>query len=128
MPKINRLLTAVFLSLGLLLAVTGWAAGQEPPLKGTEPTPALPASAAATPTPAAVPPIDPALLRKIEPQLLKRLLEADGEPVPFIAYLQTQVEVDSAGVQAESDPLARRQTLVDTLQQTAQQSQAGVLR
>jgi uncharacterized repeat protein (TIGR01451 family) len=130
MSKFNRFLATFLLAASLLLAVVGFVAAQEPPAKGPEPTPAPvtlpPAAPVITPTPAA--PNNPALLSKIEPQLLKRLLEANGGPVSFVAYLHNQVDVNTAGLQAQSDdPLTRRQALVEALQQTARQSQSGVL-
>ncbi len=76
--------------------------------------------------------IDPAILAKIEPALLKKLL-TENEPIPFIVYLKAQADVEAAAnavtirPQSEADEVARRRAIVETLQQTAQNSQGGIL-
>jgi uncharacterized repeat protein (TIGR01451 family) len=79
--------------------------------------------------------IDRSLLPKIEPQLVKRLLTAEGKPAPFIVYLKVSADVAAAlsaassnmGPQALSDPAGRRAIIVNTLKQTALNSQGDVL-
>ncbi|MCG3211325.1 MAG: hypothetical protein FOGNACKC_04969 [Anaerolineae bacterium] len=123
----KKLLTTLLLAAILLSSLGLLALAQEPPPppKGAE---AIPASA--PPPPIAV---DRRLLPKIEPQLLKQLLQTDGAAVPFIAYMKAKANLSAAtqpaGIttQGQSDPIARRQAVVSALQQTAQQSQAGVL-
>ena len=117
-----------------LLILPMVAAAQEPDTpKGPDPLPSV-APSTAQPTPPALN-INRTLLPKIEPQLLKRLIGADGQPVPFIVYLTTQTNTDAAvvaatagiGIQAEPDPLTKRRVIVDALQQTARNTQGGVL-
>ncbi len=123
----RRILLVLLLAAILLLAAGMFVVAQEPP-KGTDPTPAAPTAA---PTISPTLAINRNLLPKIEPQLLKKLLQ--GETAPFIAYLKTQANVNAAiaaaglSAQAQPDPLARRQIMVNALRQTANQSQAGVL-
>jgi uncharacterized repeat protein (TIGR01451 family) len=123
--------TIIILTLSLLSITSPHTIAQEPdspPAKGPDPI------LAATATPPPPPQIDPALRVKIEPQLLKKLLGAEnGQIVPFIAYLKMQADLPGAlasaelGAQQQLDPVARRTVVVNTLQQTAQSSQAGVL-
>jgi uncharacterized repeat protein (TIGR01451 family) len=75
------------------------------------------------------------LLAKIEPQLLKKLLSGDNQTIPFIVYLKATTNLAGAvastrpglGSQGTADPLAQRTAVVNALQQTARNSQAGVL-
>ncbi len=127
---IPTFLIPIFLILSLIIFVSGPISAQEPepsPPKGTDP---LPTTQNTEPPPV---PIDRALLPKIEPQLLKKLLTADV-PVSFIVYLNTTADLSAAiasnnliGPASEADRLAKRTAIVNTLQQTAQDSQAGVL-
>lgn len=124
---IRKLLTTLLLAALLLLSLGLWAAAQQPP-KGPDPTPAAP-----TPPPGPSIQIDRRLLPKIEPQLLKQLGQAPDRPVPFIVYLKAKTNLTAAldsaelSAQGELTPTARRQTVVQALRQTAQQSQAGVI-
>ncbi len=132
----RRLLPALLISTLLLFGsiwlLAGPTSAQEPestPPKGPEtppilePAPPGPDDSGET--------LDGALLRKIEPQLLKKLLTGDSEAVPFIAYLRAKTDLTTAAsthqAQTEADPLARRTAIVAALQQTAHQSQAGLL-
>ncbi|MFC1974817.1 S8 family serine peptidase [Chloroflexota bacterium] len=127
---IPAFLISVFLILSLTIFVSGPISAQEPdspPAKGTDP---LPATQDTEPPPIQ---IDRTLLPKIEPQLLKKLLTED-DPVSFIVYLNTTADLSAAvssdtliGPSSEADRLARRTAIVNTLQQTARDSQAGVL-
>jgi uncharacterized repeat protein (TIGR01451 family) len=80
-------------------------------------------------------PLEPTLLYKIEPPLLKALLTNPGGSVQFIVYLKEQTDVVAAaagaatrsGLQAESIELTRRRAVIEALQQTAQRTQGGVL-
>jgi hypothetical protein len=66
---------------------------------------------------------------------LKRLLDSNGQPIPFIVYLKAKTDLSAAvasatsgiGAQAEPDLLAKRTAIVNALQQTARDTQAGVL-
>lgn len=79
--------------------------------------------------------IDRSWLVKIEPQLLKKLLTANGQPVPFIVYLKARANLPAAvaavspgvGAQGRPDPLAERVAVINALQQTAQSTQGNVL-
>ncbi len=124
----SALILAIILLLSLVMMVSLPTAAQEPdsPPKGTDPLP--------TPTPAPAP-IDPGLLPKIEPQLLKKLL-TEPEPVEFIVYMTTTADLDAAiasvpALGTQGDPaaaaIAKRAAIVHALQQTAQNSQGGVL-
>lgn len=119
MRKVKIVLGLFLLVLFSVLAL--WpVAAQTPPPKGAEPTPTSIA-------------IGPALRRKIEPPLLKALLTAEAEPVPFIVYLRARADLETAlaavplTAQGEPDELAQRRAIVESLQQTAGQSQAGLL-
>ncbi|MBE7469287.1 MAG: hypothetical protein DPW09_06745 [Anaerolineae bacterium] len=117
----------LFFSMAVLLA---WpTSAQEPdslPPKDSDPLPTAPAAEPALP-----PSLDRTLLTKIEPQLLKKLLQNDTAPVPFIVYLNTTTNLAAAtsalGAQNAADPLLRRTAVVNALQQTARNTQAGVL-
>ncbi len=113
------LLIAALLLLSLALLVAGPTRAQEP-----EPAPDKDTPLASTPAP-----LDRALLPKIEPQLLKKLIQADGQAVPFIVYLKATANLSAAITTAAPapGPLARRLAVVRALQQTAQASQGGVL-
>ena len=113
---IPSILLAMVLLASLLLAAGPSAAQKpDPPPDTADNGPALP-------------PIDRALLPKIEPQLLKALAENYPEPVPFIAHLTTKADLSAAiAAQGDPDPVARRAAIVNTLQQTAQSSQADLL-
>ena len=132
----------VLFFVGFILCITIFltvkpAQAQEPgtpPSKGTDAGPgAAPDAPAKSPH---LPPIDRTLLPKIEPQLLKQLLTAEGAPASFIVYLRQRVDVAAAisaasstiGPQATLDPVVRRTVVVDSLQQTARNSQGDVLR
>lgn len=136
----TRYLTRLLLfSIALLLLAAATASGQifaqapdTPRPKGTEPTPDAPSSGLSA---AAVPAINPLLLPKIEPQLLKRVLTANDKTAPFIVYLRVQANPAAAvalaqsraGQQKEPTRLEKRRAVIDTLQQTARTTQAGVL-
>ncbi len=137
----RRLLPALLLAtlwlLSSLWLLVGPTSAQEPestPPKGPE-TPfqsdSPPATASIAPGAAAGITLDGTLLRKIEPQLLKKLLIDANEAVPFVVYLRARTDLAAATstlqAQAEADPLAKRAAIVAALQQTARQSQAGVL-
>jgi uncharacterized repeat protein (TIGR01451 family) len=133
--KMRKIIPAFLISISLLLTLAifvSWPiSAQEPdtpPPKGVEEPP---------PTQEPAPPpisIDRALLPKIEPQLLKKLLTED-DPTPFIVYLKATTDLSAAvtsappaiGALGEPDRLARRTAIVNALQQTARDSQAGVL-
>lgn len=124
----RKFVVSLLLLIVLLLALTGVAAAQEPP-KGPDPLPTAPA-----PPPDITPlSIDPTLLFKIDPDLLKQLLVGDTGTAPFIVYLTAQANTEAAAAaaalnsQSEPEPLAKRRAIVDELQRTAQSSQAGVL-
>jgi subtilisin family serine protease len=124
-------LISAFLFVCLILLVSRPIAAQSPP-KGPEPTPApVPVEPV---SPAPPPQIDRALLPKIEPQLLKKLLDSGGQPAPFIVYLKAKADLagvaaSSAGIGAptKADIVARRAAIVNTLQQTARDTQSGVV-
>ncbi|MCB0167835.1 MAG: S8 family serine peptidase [Anaerolineae bacterium] len=137
----TRDITRILLSLALFILLpailaSGPSLAQEPAtssLKGPEPTPGAPATA---PTAVAAPiAIDPALLPKIEPQLLKRLLTSTEQSAPFIVYMAVQADVEAAAASVQSGaapqkkptPLDKRQAVITALQQTARNTQAGVL-
>ncbi len=136
----RKLIPALLLSILFLLTLVAFVlvrptVAQEPPHsppKGPEPTPSvLDSSPASRRLPEASPPLVP----KIEPQLLKKLLESGSQPVPFIVYLKATADLSAAIASAATlqaqggvDPLAaRRTTIVNTLQQTARTSQVGIL-
>ncbi len=126
--------SVIFITISLLLLlgvfVFSSIVAQEPdtPLpKGPEPTPN---SSTVTPTVQ----IDPNLLPKIEPQLLKKLLESENDSASFIIYLKTQTDVATIAApstnlkaQGQVDPVEKRAAIVNALQQTARDTQAGVL-
>jgi len=117
---IRKLIPSILLAMVLLaslLLAAGPTAAQKP-----EPPPDTADSVPA------VPPLDRALLPKIEPQLLKALAENYPEPVPFIVHLKTRADLNAAiAAQEGADPVARRAAIVNALQQTAQSSQADLL-
>ncbi len=118
---IRKLILSIVLAM-ILLASLLLAAG---PTAAQKPEPP-PDTADNTPT---LPPIDRALLPKIEPQLLKALFENYPEPVPFIVHLKTKANLSAVITtqEEEADPVARRTAIVNTLQQTAQTTQADLL-
>ena len=97
-----------------------------------EPVPAKPSAAAAEAHPLAELPVE--ARTKIAPALLKELLEAQrktqqgGEPaaVTYLVYLREQAPLEKISPSLGKE--ARRQALVESLQNTAQRSQAGVVR
>jgi bacillopeptidase F len=108
----------VFIRLGwmaLLLLVflssLVWVAGAQKPEGEQSPPPS--------------PPIDRALRLKIDPALLKQLIESDGGRVPIIVEMKEIPSLEAALV--ESDLTRRRQAVVATLETIAQKSQAGTL-
>lgn len=123
------LLISAFLCLTLLPFATEPGAAQEPP-KGSEPVPALSPPGPDAPSPS----FDRQLLPKIEPQLLKKLLETD-QPIPFLVYLKATTDLSATvasvspgvGNQGQPDPLTRRTAIVNALQATARNTQNGVL-
>lgn len=118
---ISILLAAAVIPLALAMLLAGPTAAQTPnPAKGPNPTPAT------QPTPAP-PAINRSLLPKIEPGLLKSLLQAGGRPVPFIVYLKAKTNLAAAPGAQATDPVARRAAVVNALQQTARNTQAGVI-
>jgi uncharacterized repeat protein (TIGR01451 family) len=129
-----RLAGTAFL-LALLLSSLLWVAqaqeggGQPaslPPVKGTARAEDLPGGSE-TPPPITVPlqlSNDPALRRKIEPALLKQLIDKGGR-APIIAEVSGAANLVAAS--AETDPARRRRAVVAGLQTAAQQSQAGAL-
>ncbi len=129
---VTLLLSALFLfALGLILVGPISAqAPDTPPAKGTDFSPPSPE------TPPAVSPlsqIERGLLAKIEPQLMKQLLTAP-ETVPFIVYLEAKTDVQTvaasalgASDQGQDQELVKRTAIVAALQQTARDSQTGVL-
>ena len=118
--------TLIFILLAILLSFSAFPVSAQEPVKGPDPVSQTP--------PVRPVNLDPALLPKIEPQLLKNLLQADGDLVPFIVYMKQQADITGAvaavslNSQAEPDRDTKRQAMVDELKRTAQQSQAGVLR
>ncbi len=108
---LKRLAWVSFL-LVLLFSSLVWVAGAQKPEGGNEASPLLP-------------PVDPALRLKIEPALLKQLIESDGGQVPIIVEVKAVADLETA--LAESDPARRRQAVVAALRATAQSSQAGAL-
>jgi len=126
---LRKLIPLLLLSFCLLLAAsllparpTSAQAPEATPI--LEPTPALPAQ------------VDRTVLPKIEPQLLKKLVANGNEVVPFIVYLKAKTDLSAAvaaaesevGIQAEPDPLTKRTAIVNALQDTARNSQFGVLK
>lgn len=138
--RTGRLLAAFFisslllLSLALLTAASTTAQAPEPPAKGSDigqPGGAPPEAAGSAASPAArFGQIDRALRAKIDPQLLKKLL-TEPAPAPFVVYLKQQANLTATSAaltaQGQTDEVGRRRAIVDTLQQTARTSQAGVL-
>ena len=128
------LLISMGLGLLLVLAMAGLTTAQAPnPSSASKPglSAAVQGSAPITPLLR----IERALLPKIDPQLLKKLLETNNSATPFIVYLKATTNLSAAvaaapviSAQGVSDPfLARRTAIVNALQQTAQASQAGLL-
>jgi uncharacterized repeat protein (TIGR01451 family) len=64
------------------------------------------------------------VLPKIEPSLLKEAMQARDGEITFLVYLQEEAPLTAA--QVERDKLARRQTVVSTLQETAAKTQRGI--
>ena len=94
---IPAFLISIFLLLTLMIFVSGPISAQEPdipPPKGVEELP--PTQNSDSPLPIS---IDRALLPKIEPRLLKKLL-TESEPVPFIVYLKATTDLSAAVVSA----------------------------
>ncbi|MFN8454306.1 MAG: S8 family serine peptidase [Anaerolineae bacterium] len=128
---IPAFLIAAFLLLLLALWVVPPSSAQEPtpPPKGSQLPPPLPPT---EPAPSNLK-IDPHLLTKIEPPLLKKLLESGSPPIAFIVYLKESVDLAAAVATVPAnnrgavEPLAKRTAIVNTLQQTAGASQADVL-
>ncbi len=128
---VKKIARPFFISIILFFLLAVFIAAQEPtfpPPKGAEPTPGLPVTSTTSLQ------INPVLLSKIEPQLLKKLFESKNEPAPFIVYLKAQVnttavasEASAINAQTGPDPLVRRTAIVDTLQKTARNTQGGVL-
>jgi subtilisin family serine protease len=73
------------------------------------------------------PPFDvpPELRHKFEPTLLKQLIQQPDMLTPFIAHFVEQADLQLAARQATA--LARRATVVNTLQDTATRTQRGAL-
>jgi uncharacterized repeat protein (TIGR01451 family) len=123
------LLLALLLSSLLWIAQAQEGGGQPPsvpPLKGTATAQSLP-GAGETPPPITGPlrlSADPTLRRKIEPALLKQLIDKGGR-APIIAEVRGTANLAAAA--AETNPARRRQAVVSGLQMAAQQSQAGAL-
>ena len=123
------MIIALFFISTLLLLTAGSTAAQEPPppAKGSPYTPPP-----VEPLPAPGRAIDRALLAKIEPPLLKKLA-TEGDGAAFIVYLKEQVDVAAVAgtaplnAQGQPDELARRTAIVNTLKQTANNSQGNVL-
>ncbi|MBN1992517.1 MAG: S8 family serine peptidase [Anaerolineae bacterium] len=125
------LLSTVFL-VALILFGAGPTLAQQPtppPAKGNEAPPPAPGETPALPSLQ----IDRALLPKIEPQLLKRLTTQTG-PAPFIVYLKattnlsaTVASTSDLGALGKLEAVATRAAIVNALQQTARDTQAGVL-
>ena len=119
------LFSLIILSSGPITAQ----APDPPPAKGSGTIPPPPTT---QPGPPAIQ-IDRSILPKIEPQLLKKLLQTNGGPVPFIVYLKAKADVAAAAAsaplraQGQIDIEARRTAIVTALQQTAGSSQGGVL-
>lgn len=128
---IPALLIAAFLLLLLALLVVSPTSAQEPnpPPKGAQFAP--PTSPDELPSPGLK--VDPLILTKIEPPLLKKLLESNTPPVSFIVYLKETADLAAAAAAAPLnaqrlvDPLGKRTAIVNALQQTARASQGGVL-
>jgi uncharacterized repeat protein (TIGR01451 family) len=107
----------VLLLLVLLFSSIVWIAGAQQPGPQVKPE--------GDQTSPAGPPIDPALRRKIDPALLKKLTEDDGGWASIIVEIRTTADLETA--RTESDPIRRRQAVINTLQTTARSSQAGAL-
>jgi uncharacterized repeat protein (TIGR01451 family) len=107
---LNRLGWVVLL-LALFFSSLVWVATAQKPEAGDS-SPSLPL-------------FDPMLRLKVEPALLKRLVEGNGGRMPIIVEMKTVPELGAA--RAEPDPTRRRQAVITTLQGTAQRSQASVL-
>ncbi len=128
-------LTGTAFLLALLLSSLLWVAqaqeggGQPPslpPVKGTARVEDLPGGSE-TPPPITVPlklSADPTLRHKIEPALLKQLIDKGGR-APIIAEVNEAANLVVAS--AETNPGRRRRAVVAGLQMAAQQSQAGAL-
>lgn len=71
-----------------------------------------------------LPPLPPEVLTKIEPALLKQLLQEKAPRVRFIVHMAEQADLSEAG--GEIGVLARRWRVVTALQTTAERAQAGV--
>ncbi|MCB0193302.1 MAG: S8 family serine peptidase [Anaerolineae bacterium] len=138
MPKRNLiylLLLSILLAIFAVTIASQPTVAQEPdgpPIKGYEPLPNNPTSAL---TSSATASIDPGLLLKIDPQLLKQILTSPDRTAPFIVHMQVQADPAAAVAQAKSrsgsqkelTELEKRKAVVDTLQQTARNTQGGVL-
>ena len=130
--KLNRLFVFLALLLGsclFLLTLPGEGSALLPELS-TSSVPSAGVTQRPTPTPTLsppdVPPIPPDVLRKIEPALLKQLdpLKEDGK-VTFLVHLKEKAPLEAVSL-AGLSVQARRQTVVTTLQSTAESSQAGL--
>jgi len=70
-------------------------------------------------------PIAPEILRRIEPALLKKMLEGEERTVPFIVYLREDADL-AAATAGQVSALQRRQAVITALQATAERSQGGL--
>lgn len=73
-------------------------------------------------------PDSPSGLRKIEPALLKAVVSDLDDSHSFIVHMQEESKFPEVGTLARMDSLTRRQAVVQTLQSTAEQSQAEITR
>jgi hypothetical protein len=71
--------------------------------------------------------LTPGLSFKLHPAVLKAWLNAASEPLPVIIQLRAQANLNRATIVSAPSAADRRAAIVDELQTTAQQSQAGVL-
>ncbi len=114
--KALHLVLVLFVLLAFLPSSTG-ATPPPPPVKG--------ADAGLEPDGQSASSIAPEILRRIEPTLLKRVLEGEEETVPFIVYLREEADLTAATADQVS-ALQRRRAVITALQATAERSQVEV--
>lgn len=115
--KTLSLILVLLLLMTFLPSSTG-ATPPPPPVKGTD---------AELETEGQAPPsIAPETLGRIEPALLKEMIEEEGGTVPFIVYLREEADL-AAATAGRVSASERRQVVVMALQATAERSQ-GELR
>lgn len=71
--------------------------------------------------------VTPELSSKLHPAVLKQWLTGSSEQIPVLIQMRAQANLDQAAMMSAASAADRRVMMVDELQATAEQSQAGVL-